>query len=675
MAAGVSLNKNISSVWQKILTTVNNALVYMDNPAAEMLHWSGNVKNMVEAGALAIIDLSSKRSGNESETKAVFIVTSVVHGQTLKDISTIIQSSDFQHCTLLCTVPETVNSFVKHNDNMEGSVFGELSLKMREWMGNPYSTVDIHHVALFASQLYPGLFFTPAFAHFFPILPCDTSRLQGFLRSTVGDKSHVFNCLSEVEMGLLPHNLQVKIKMFAAGLSSMFEIMDINEDCYGLGYISKLVASELANMPSARGRRKTASRRASLVLIDRTLDLVGPCVHTGDTLADKIINLLPRLPYHEVDVAVDMARLCASGSVTPDTVVPGSLAHANDPVAQVLLNSLFTKRQKEGLKDISRHLIDAVSKESLPLETKGLPSKVTPEHLQTLAEQFRGQPKAFHKHSALLQITMATINALQHKDSKSLQKLQAIEKILLSSALTEDSHNVIQEILALLETPKEDNSYSLEDIMLLLTFVFSLMGDEFYESPAEIEKLKNRIVDCLLSGNLTCDTPGYLGNEITEKTSRRKVSDAFEKLSGVGIAREELKQHRSLYQDETALEEASYNPLVKQIIDAIFSDDKPELIDIEFKSHGLKDYIKTGFSLFMNVSKPRPNGLPFLVLFVIGGITCSEVQQIREALAAHRCNIQVIIGSTQILKPGDIFQRVFCQENLFPPLTNEEYTT
>jgi hypothetical protein len=61
MAAGVSLNKNINSVWQKILTVVNNALVYMDNPAAEMLHWSGNVKNMLKAGALAVLDSSSRR--------------------------------------------------------------------------------------------------------------------------------------------------------------------------------------------------------------------------------------------------------------------------------------------------------------------------------------------------------------------------------------------------------------------------------------------------------------------------------------------------------------------------------------------------------------------------------------------------------------------------------------
>ena len=47
------------------------------------------------------------------------------------------------------------------------------------------------------------------------------------------------------------------------------------------------------------------------------------------------------------------------------------------------------------------------------------------------------------------------------------------------------------------------------------------------------------------------------------------------------------------------------------------------------------------FSLFMNVSKPRPNDHPLLVLFIIGGITCSEVHQIREAFAAYHPNTQV----------------------------------
>ena len=32
-----------------------------------------------------------------------------------------------------------------------------------------------------------------------------------------------------------------------------------------------------------------------------------------------------------------------------------------------------------------------------------------------------------------------------------------------------------------------------------------------------------------------------------------------------------------------------------QVVDLIFSSEKPDLVDIEFKSQGLKDYLKTGF--------------------------------------------------------------------------------
>lgn len=38
-----------------------------------------------------------------------------------------------------------------------------------------------------------------------------------------------------------------------------------------------------------------------------------------------------------------------------------------------------------------------------------------------------------------------------------------------------------------------------------------------------------------------------------------------------------------------------YRPLVEQMIEKIFYGDKAELEDIEFRSHGLKDFLKTGF--------------------------------------------------------------------------------
>lgn len=66
---------------------------------------------------------------------------------------------------------------------------------------------------------------------------------------------------------------------------------------------------------------------------------------------------------------------------------------------------------------------------------------------------------------------------------------------------------------------------------------------------------------------------------------------------------------------------------------------------------GLADLNMFGgcFSLFMNVSKPRPNDHPLLVLFIVGGVTCSEVHQIREALAAYHPNTQVSFSKSCFL--------------------------
>ena len=38
-----------------------------------------------------------------------------------------------------------------------------------------------------------------------------------------------------------------------------------------------------------------------------------------------------------------------------------------------------------------------------------------------------------------------------------------------------------------------------------------------------------------------------------------------------------------------------YTPLLQQVIEQIFDQSKPELRDIEFRSHGFKDFLKTGF--------------------------------------------------------------------------------
>ena len=41
--------------------------------------------------------------------------------------------------------------------------------------------------------------------------------------------------------------------------------------------------------------------------------------------------------------------------------------------------------------------------------------------------------------------------------------------------------------------------------------------------------------------------------------------------------------------------QASMKPLLKQVMQEIVNPSKPELVDIEYKSTGLRDLLKTGF--------------------------------------------------------------------------------
>ena len=61
MAAKSVIERGISTIWQKILTVVNNALVYLDSRTAEWIHWCGSLQDFIDAGALNVCDISSAR--------------------------------------------------------------------------------------------------------------------------------------------------------------------------------------------------------------------------------------------------------------------------------------------------------------------------------------------------------------------------------------------------------------------------------------------------------------------------------------------------------------------------------------------------------------------------------------------------------------------------------------
>ena len=79
----------------------------------------------------------------DSQTKAVFIVTSLITGITTKQIERIIRGSDFQHTTIfsLASPPllEFIASLHHHQGAHKAIKYGDLEKLLTIWMGNEVS--------------------------------------------------------------------------------------------------------------------------------------------------------------------------------------------------------------------------------------------------------------------------------------------------------------------------------------------------------------------------------------------------------------------------------------------------------------------------------------------------------------------------------------------------------
>ncbi|XP_022085168.1 sec1 family domain-containing protein 2-like isoform X2 [Acanthaster planci] len=674
MATSRSIVASCRAGWETVCHHVSKAVVFVDSPMAECLHWCIGAGMLLRAGAIDIKEFSSFESATPEERKAVFIVSGLLADTVEEIIKDIVQASDFQYCIAVTAMPHSLHSHLLgegHSDSTtESALFVQFENKLRKWMGGPIAEAEVVHVPLFAAPLCPSLFVVPTYSSLFPLLTSDLAKVQD-TRDSKGDKP--LDKLDDIELQLLPTALQAQLKMLVSGISSFCEQIKVNEDVYSIGHTSRLVAAELAGLPSAKARRKAAQHRASVLLIDRTLDLAGAASHLGrETLADRVLCHLDRLPGHSTDVGVDMADLFSLGGVQPvssQVIYPGCLAHPSDSTSHSPLNTLITTKQKS-LMDVNRQLVDAISKEKLPLKIGGKIGRVGPETLQTHLQLFKNNPDALRRNLGLLQVVSACVETLTHPCQAEWEGHLGAEKLLLQGMGEEAGAPSLDQILTVLEKGQtEKMAHSLDTILLLLVFAYSLAGDDSISFDSDERSLKTLLVQAILSEQEPSELiTQFVGETRSEDRVREAVNNLFTKLRAVGRARGHLQQFRSIFDHGSMVAPASYNPFFKQVLDGIFSPNKSELPDIEYKSTGLRDLIKTGFRFFVNVSKPRPSDHPLLIVFVLGGVTCSEVRTIKETVASHSPNTQVVVGSTRILKPTDVLRLLLCQDNLHPTM-------
>ncbi|XP_034003480.1 sec1 family domain-containing protein 2 [Trematomus bernacchii] len=571
---------------------------------------------------------------------------------------------------------------------MEGSpVFEQFEEKLCEWMGNMNYTAEVVHVPVVFAPVSQQLLLTPMFAHLFPLLPPDLESINA-----KRPEKKKFGSLLDVDMNSLPVELQFEIKSLASVLNSVFEATGTREESFAVGPMSRIIAGELANHPQAKNRRKAAPNKASIIFVDRTMDITGAVGHHGDNLVEKIMSVLKPLPGHVTDVQVDMLEL-TSLQRTPHsqtTLAPGCLAQTQSPAAQTLWEAMLTNKHKEGVMEVRRQLVETASKEKLPIKMSM--GRVTPEQLCSYMQLFKSSWGALESHCGVLQLGLATSQTLRHPSLPRWDACLAFERLLLQALGDSDFPAVLRQLLPLMkprggEDSTTSGSRSGEDesgpdeMILLLVYLYSLAdeaqpADQDTEEE-EVEKLERELIGVLtlvltreielspLVQKLTgCANP----EELTTERAHSAVEKMFDTLRGLSHARDHLKQLRSVYTASDGVHQATYRPFLQQILEEVFRPDRPECPDIDYMSGGLTDLLKTSFSMFMKVSRPHPGDNPLLFLFLVGGVTPAELRLIKESVSTHKPGTQVLVLSTRLLRPTDIPELLFTTQRLLPDI-------
>ncbi|XP_062837664.1 sec1 family domain-containing protein 2 [Anolis carolinensis] len=678
-ASPAGLHSFCHHAWEQVFGKVKRAVVFMDSSCAESLHWAcGGAGKLFQAGALNVKEFSSFESGHAEQSKAVFVVSTLLKGRTVDVIRDIVSLSNFQYCVVFTAVSHAVHlqaHGAPSSAEAEGGsqvVFEQFEEKLCQWMGNMNYTAEVWHAPLFLAPISPHLLVAPAFSCLFPLMGQDLSQIN----STRPEKKK-FAHLIDVDFSSLSSELQLEIRSLVSDLNSLFESLSVREECFAIGAMSRIIAGDLASYSQAKARRKMAQNKASLIFVDRTLDLTGTVAHHGDNLAEKILSVLPKLQGHRNDVMVSMLELTSlqTDDASCNIIAPGCLAQPNDPAAKALWESLMNLKQKEAVMEVRRHLVEAASRESLPIKMSM--GRVTPEQLSSYIQLFKTNGQALENHCGFLQIALAVIQTLKHPQSAKWDNFLAFERLLVQSIGESALPDVLKQLLPIIKSHdnRTDDDYTPEDLLVLLVYIYSIVGE--IKTGKELDEAEGQVKEALVQS--LCDEPelSTLLQKITgcesalDLTFQKAVpivNGIFKVLRDVTRARTHMKQFNSVHIPGSHTQQATYKPLLKQVVEEIYNPDRPDPVDIEHMSSGLTDLLKTGFSMFMKVSRPHPGDHSLIIIFMVGGVTVSEVRMVKDLVTAHKPGVQVIVLSTTLLTPLNILELLFATDRLQPDI-------
>ncbi|KAJ1520802.1 hypothetical protein ONE63_003893 [Megalurothrips usitatus] len=631
------------SAWNKILTYLENAVVFIDSKAGECIHWSIGVEALLQNGASAIKELNAYKYSQEpveNAVKAVFISACSLSSIQM-DLCDIICQSSFLSVVLVTLPVQDPSSSIPR---LRNDIMQWMNMKAGNIKGKH---LDILCFPFFFAPLVETVIMLPPFRDVFP--PLDFNKVKSF-----GNR-----------VDLLSVKDQASAESLAVYLDLLFGQLSVADVVFSIGTLSGSVASALEDLPFVHQRRKSARHRMSVVIVDRTLDLCSSTSVDSTCFLDKLLCSLPHLPEHSNDVAVNMSQLAqvTVDSTNDECLFPGCLAHP-DSVCRNVVEWLIHKKDKDILINLHQILRSKISPGS-KFETR-----VKPEALEKDVRQFRGNIDKIQENCGVLQIALAVVQTLVGEHAEELELVLSTERVLrenvATSLETSELSGLLPQITKLL-AERHIRGFNLDALLTLILLLYSLTGTDTNFPLKDEVQLQAAISTALFEDQ---EYPGTVHDILLPlDASKEKVDSVaahiFSILKAVSHARRDLSKYKTVLKLREQSMPAEYTPLLNEIMKDITDPSKPIIPDLSCKSTGLKDLLKSGFSMLLNkqqaAAAQHPSDQPNLLFLVLGGITGGEIRSIQKAWtdsAQYKSGGTLLLASTRLLSPTDTLQAV-----------------
>ncbi|KAM3965112.1 sec1 family domain-containing protein 2 [Aphomia sociella] len=638
--------------WSEVYNRIIGAAVYLDDASAECLHWDGGLFNLLTGGAVSVKTLSPFEFSRKELKKAVFITQTTA--TQLQTICEIIRNSDFTHCILISCVSLDIVYLELNEGKDVGDVIAagkgpaeatkHLEKLLLDAIGKTQSMVEVVHIPIFTISPTNVVFLTPPYHKVYPMydgkLIPDTSSL---------------------DLYTLTSDQRSQVRRLASGLNSMLDSMNLKEDIFYMGTYSSLVAGILENSPVCLARRKNCSNPASLIIIDRTLDLCGVTSHSMESVLDTVMSVLPRFPGHSTEVAVDMSPLCEANVINQSEdmqLSPGCLYHANDDACMQTFDHMINKSQKEVMFDLYNKLSKIDVQKSPSPKTL---MKVTPQSVEKIVAGSKGNYDLIGKHLGILQQAVAVVHTLKSPKRVQIELLMGLERqVLQNLAASRDSTSVLHQISHLIKTRK-DRNLSLDSLLALLVHVYSLTGTEVSFSIQHEDSLTETLSVAIFEDHkylFASDDPARMVTPEECDVISKKIMG---RLKDIAQMRKILQRYNSVLKPcETGVGH-EYRGILQQLIEDLVDTAKPELTDLRHRNEGIKDLLRSGLNILTS-KKTRSTKHPLdnqtVIVFVLGGVTAEECKRVHRSVITSGVDSTVLIGSTKLVTPIDAMRDV-----------------